>query len=225
MADEIKKGESIEMDAELVEEPGMEESHGEGYAPAARGTASDLQKFNDDIDGLDDFQSWLPRVALQNTGGFLYKQGPKKDQIVQELAVRIDKGQKCLEYFDEATQTYATSYDGITSTQGEPWSIYANLKDKNGKPAVRKKLELEWEEDHPQQAGEKIRYLISLSPTSAGAFKEYSDKLKRLCGKRVREVVTYIKFKPQRNRQGQAYNTCIFSCLEIDDAEAKSKGK
>jgi len=218
----MAKQETIEMEAEIVEPDAMPDAPAgmpsAGYQPSA------LQEHNPEIDGLDEFDNWLPRVALQNTGGFLYKQGPKKDQTVNELEIVVLKGQRCFEYFDEATQSYAVSYDGVRSTQGEPWSIYANLKDKNNKPAVRKKLELEWEEEDPK-SGEPIRYLISLSPTSAGEFKKYADELKKLTGKRVGEVVTVIGYKPMRNRSGQAYQMALFSCKELDAIKAKAAGK
>lgn len=191
----------------------LHQSPAGGYEPAGLPKPSSaVASANDDFEGLDQIRTWLNRVAVSGNGKLLYKYGPKKGQMVDELLVTLHGGRVAWVYYDKPTQFWATSYDGKVTTDGEPWAKYAAMKDNTGRSKGRQCFEIRWFEDDVENVGEQIEYEISLAPTSMTEFRKYADELFRKHGKKVSEVQTRIRTLFVHDvKTGYQYHKATFS--------------
>ena len=218
--------ETVTLEATVVEpakvidvEPTVPGSN--NYAPRIAGPVSDVQAANEDMEGLDSLRSFLPRVSLAQ-GVFTYKNGPKKDQAVPSLAIKILSGRACLEFYDENGEygnmkAWYTSYDGGRTTDKNEPCFPGYLK------VARQKYEIEWEEPDPTNEANIIKYQMSLPPVGAGTFKDYIVELKRRCDLGVKQVTTLITSKTAKNAGGKIYSTHVWTCNELEAARSGKK--
>lgn len=214
---------TVDLDATLVDvTPQVVDLHQNatgGYEPAGLPKPSSaVATANDDFEGLDNIRTWVNRVAVSGNGKLLYKYGPKKGQMVDELLVTLHGGRAAWVYYDKATQFWATSYDGKVTTDGEPWAKYAAMKDPaTGRSKGRQCFEIRWYEDDTENVGEQIEYEISLAPTSMTEFRKYADDLYRKHGKRVSEVQTRIATTFVHDvKSGYQYHKATFSAPQLE---------
>jgi hypothetical protein len=169
------------------------------------GKVNPLQAANPEFEGLGTM-GYAKRVTIDGTQ-LLFKDSGK---TVDSLKVVLECGRAVKQLFIEESNTFIKSYDGKSTTDGEPVSMY---------PGLRDCFELDFM-CFDEEEGDEVPHQLVLSPTGSYAFQDYSKKLLKDCKKKVSEVETIITVVRALNKKQIRYSKPQFTCRELIELAA-----
>lgn len=196
MSGEIEINPSSAMETPMVQV-------GNQFVPDTRQGGTALENFHEDFEGLG--SSPYPELVTIDGESFQYKRSDRRES---KLELQLLGGRAVWQYYDEDAKTFIKSYDNVTTTEGEPVSLYA------GK--LRHCMEIDWAEAGEEGQVEKKQLI--LSPTSRYMFEEFAAQLKKRCNKRIREVTAIVTIMRDQNKEGKKFSKAAFTCAELTAA-------